>query len=86
MSDLRWKTGITRIEPNKILVRGFPVDRLMGKVSFTEAIYLILKGEKPSEQVARLLDAILVSSVDHGDSPSVPVALRPFGGEALPDE
>ena len=76
MSDLHWKTAITKIEPNKILVRGYPVDQLMGKISFTEAIYLILKGEMPSAQVVMLLDAILVSSVDHGASPPSVLAAR----------
>ena len=46
--DPRWRTAITRIEPNKILIRGYPVDEMMGRLSFAEAIYLILRGELPS--------------------------------------
>ena len=76
MSDLHWKTGITKIEPNKISVRGYPVDQLMGKITFSQAIYLILKGELPSPEVGKLLDAIFVSSVDHGASPPSVLAAR----------
>ena len=50
-------------------MRGYPIDQLMGKVSFAQAIYLVLKGEFPSPEVGRLVDAIFVSSVDHGASP-----------------
>jgi citrate synthase len=76
VSDLHWKTGITRIEPNKISLRGYPIDKLMGKVSFSQAIYLALKGEFPTPEVGKLIDAIFVSSVDHGASPPSVLAAR----------
>ena len=69
MSELHWKTSITDIKPNKICVRGYAVDKLMGKVSFAQAIYLILKGELPPVEIGKLIEAILVSSIDHGASP-----------------
>jgi citrate synthase len=69
MEDLHWKTGITKVEPNRICLRGYPVDKLLGKISFSQAIYLVLKGEFPSPEVGKLIDAIFVSSVDHGASP-----------------
>jgi citrate synthase len=69
MSDLHWKTSITKIEANKISMRGYPVDELMGKISFAQGIYLVLKGKMPSDEEGKLLDAIFVSSIDHGSSP-----------------
>lgn len=57
------------VEPNKICLRGYPLDRLMGKVSFAQAIYLALKGEFPSPEKGKLVDAMFVSSIDHGASP-----------------
>jgi len=69
MENLHWKTSITKIEPNKILVRGYPLEELMGKISFSQAIYLILKGELPSENTTKLIEAIIVSSIDHGATP-----------------
>ena len=43
-----WRTALTCIEPNKILVRGYPLDEIMGRLTFGEAIYLLLMGEVPS--------------------------------------
>ena len=76
MSDLSWKTSITKVEPNKICVRGYPVDELIGRISFSQAIYLVLKGEMPSPEVGKLIDAIFVSSIDHGASPPSVLAAR----------
>lgn len=69
MGELHWKTAITDVKPNKICLRGYPVDQLMGKISFAQAIYLVLKGEFPTPEVGKMVDAIFVSSVDHGASP-----------------
>ena len=69
MSELQWKSAITKIEPNKILVRGYPIDELLGKVNFSQMIYLLFKGEMPAENVGNMIEAILVSSVDHGTTP-----------------
>ncbi len=69
MSDFHWKTSITEVSPNKISIRGYPVDKLMDKLTFAQAIFLVLKGEMPTPKAGKLIDAILVSSIDHGASP-----------------
>ena len=71
-----WNTAITRVEPNKVAVRGYDIAELMGRTSFGAAVYLILTGELPSMAIARLMDAILVSSVDHGATPPSALAAR----------
>jgi succinyl-CoA synthetase alpha subunit len=71
-----WNTAITRVEPNKVAVRGYNIAELMGHISFGSAVYLILIGELPSPPVARLMDAILVSSIDHGATPPSALAAR----------
>lgn len=76
MSELHWKSSVTEVKPNKISIRGYSVDKLMGSVSFAQAIYLVLKGEMPSPEVGRMMDAIFVSSVDHGASPPSVLAAR----------
>lgn len=72
----KWGTGITGIEPNKILVRGYRLDDLMGRVSFGDAIYLLLTGDLPSPSIGRLVDAMLVSFIDHGATPPSTLAAR----------
>jgi succinyl-CoA synthetase alpha subunit len=71
-----WNTAITRVEPNKVAVRGYNIADLMGRVSFGAAVYLTLTGELPSPAVARLMDAVLVSSIDHGATPPSALAAR----------
>src|SRR5512133_831244 len=71
-----WHSSITRIQPNKVAVRGYDIAELMGHVSFGAAVYLILTGELPSPANARLMDAILVSSIDHGATPPSALAAR----------
>ncbi len=64
-----WTTGITDIQPNRVAVRGYDIAQLMGNVSFGAAVYLIIRGELPDEKTGRLMDAIVVSSIDHGATP-----------------
>src|SRR6266513_6040147 len=71
-----WNSAITRVEPNCVAVRGYDIAELMGRVSFGAAVYLILAGELPSPALARLMDAILVSSIDHGATPPSALAAR----------
>src|SRR6267378_2022990 len=71
-----WNTAVTRIEPNRVAVRGYEIAELMGRVSFGAAVYLILTGELPAQPVARLMDAVLVASIDHGATPPSALAAR----------
>ncbi|MHC5001955.1 MAG: citrate/2-methylcitrate synthase, partial [Planctomycetota bacterium] len=71
-----WPTGITSIAPNEVRVRGYDIAELMGRLSFGATVYLILRGELPDEATGRLMDAILVSSVDHGATPPSALAAR----------
>ena len=71
-----WKTALTQIEPNHVRVRGYDIGQLMGRVSFGAAVYLVLRGELPDEKTAALMEAILVSSIDHGVTPPSALAAR----------
>ena len=84
MTEEKWKTAITKIEPNKVAVRGVPIDELMGRLSFGQVVYLTLMGELPSEAHGKLMDAILVSSVDHGATPPSALAARTVASGGAP--
>ncbi len=75
-TETGWATAITHIAPNEIDIRGYPVDELMGRLSFAEAVYLILRGELPTPTIGRMFDAVLVSSIDHGGTPPSTLAAR----------
>jgi citrate synthase len=76
VADDRWRTALTCIEPNKIIVRGYPLDEIMGRLTFGESIYLLLMGEIPSPGIGQLLEAMLVSFIDHGATPPSTLAAR----------
>jgi len=69
MNSETWPTYITRVEPNKVLLRGYRIDELMGNISFSEAVFLAFTKRLPSKTEGQMIEAILVSSVDHGATP-----------------
>ncbi len=80
----RWQSALTEISPNKILVRGYPLDELMGRLGFAEAVYLLLMGELPTPAIGRMLNAVLVSSIDHGVTPPSTLAARNVATSGAP--
>lgn len=80
-----WSQPISCAEPNRILIRGYRVEELMGRLPFSHVVYLVLKGELPTPAQGRVLDAILVSCVDHGGTPPSTLAARTAasGGASL---
>jgi citrate synthase len=74
MTGHHWKSAITKVEPNRILFRGYRIDELMGELNYAEAVYLALKGELPGEAEGKMIDAILVSTIDHGVTPQSTLA------------
>jgi citrate synthase len=70
-----WSTAIIDIHPGEIGVRGYPIQDLIGAISFPQMIWLMLRGELPSRAQAALLEAALVSAVDHGPhAPSIAIS------------
>ena len=70
-----WRTAITTYDAENIWVSGYPVGELMQHATFAETIFLLHAGRMPSREEGKLLDAILISSADHGPgSPSAATA------------
>ncbi|MDE1986304.1 MAG: citryl-CoA lyase [Alphaproteobacteria bacterium] len=70
-----WTTKIIDVQPGAIGLRGYAVQDLLGKVTFPEMIWLMLRGDLPSPGQAKLLEAAMVASVDHGPhAPSIAIA------------
>lgn len=70
-----WRTSIIDMRPGVIRYSGYPIQELIGNVSFAQMIWLMTRGELPGEGQARLLDAALMSAVDHGpQAPSIAIA------------
>lgn len=84
LSNPKWKTGITRVEPNKLITRGFLQEDLIESVSFPEMVYLLIKGNIPSKNETKMLEAILVSFCDHGVTPPSTQAARIMASAGSP--
>lgn len=70
-----WQTEIIDMAPGQIRLRGYPIQDLIGEISFAQMIWLMTRGDMPSEAQAKLLEAALVAAVDHGpQAPSVATA------------
>src|SRR5688572_16014778 len=80
----RWQSALTSIAPNAILIRGYAVDELMGRLSFADAVYLLLMGELPTPAIGRMLNAVLVSTLDHGVTPPSTLAARNVATSGAP--
>jgi len=68
-------TSISRGSDEGIVLSGYSLTELMRNATFSEIVFLLLAGRKPTAAEARLTDAILVGCSDHGlDAPSAHVA------------
>ena len=66
----QWRTSIAYGDKHAVVLRGYDLQELVGQVSFAEAWLLLATGELPPPGHAKLLDALMVSVLDHGIVPS----------------
>jgi citrate synthase len=63
------------MEPGLIRLRGYRIEDLIGQVSFPAMVWLMLRGELPTDGQAALLGHALAAAVDHGpQAPSIAIA------------
>ncbi len=79
-----WTTRISRAESGKIRVRGYPIEELIEHLSYSEAAFLLLRGELPDERETALFDLALRSGMDQQFISSAACAAR-FTASAFPD-
>lgn len=71
-----WSTEISDVGFHKINIRGYPLKDIIRNLTFTEVVYLTMKGELPPKNQARVFDAILCGIVDHGFFAPTGIATR----------
>jgi len=83
---MRWNTKITKVEPNHLITRGYRQEDLIGNIPYPHVVYLLLKGDLPSKEQGKMMDAILTACIDHGVTPPSSIASRTVasGGVPLP--
>ncbi len=77
---------LSATDADRITVRGYDLAELIGTVPFPSVVHLLYTGELPDPAAARLIDAVMVASIDHGAGPPSVLAARTAisGGATLP--
>ena len=64
-------SGISQAYPDRVEVRGRDLTGdLMGRLTFTEYVHLLLTGDEPTEDQRFFLDLLLVAIAEHGMMPT----------------
>lgn len=83
MGKYHWMTEISATTEQGINIRGYDLIQLIGTVPFPSVLYLLFTGELPEPKTAKLIDALMVASIDHGPvTPSVLAARTAASGGA----
>jgi citrate synthase len=78
-----WATSLSETTAETISIRGYDLSELIGTVPFPAVVHLLYTGELPDPPTARLIDALMVASIDHGaGAPSVLAARTAVSGGA----
>ncbi|MEY9864227.1 citrate synthase [Catenulispora sp. GAS73] len=83
-TPFHWKSNIAWKNRDRIVVRGYDVNELTGNLNFGQMLFLVLKGELPTEAQAKITNAMMVSLAEHAMSPSsATVRFATSGGAEL---
>ena len=68
-----WETSICQVvstdDEERIDVRGHDLNDLIDELSFAGMMFLMLQGRKPTPEQTKVLDALLIASMEHGIAP-----------------
>ena len=84
IGEKAWKTAITQEKDGKTYVRGYDLTEMAKKLNFTQAIFLVLRGELPTPKEEKMFNAIFVAAIDHGISPPSIIAARAVASGGTP--
>src|SRR5262245_62706541 len=71
-----WTSTVSRVEADRVLIRGYDLEALIGGQSFTASCFLLLRGRLPTPDEARALDAVLNAVLDYALEKPGTVAAR----------
>lgn len=84
--DLTFVTAVSGHTTKGILLRGRQLTELVSEADFVSTLFLSLTGRNPKKNEKKLLNAILVASIDHGINPAsgfVPRVVASSGNDIL---
>lgn len=83
MGERHWETALSVTTEDGISIRGYDLIEMIGRIPFPSVLYLLYTGELPTPSVAKMIDALMVASIDHGaGAPSALAARTAISGGA----
>ncbi|WP_254838440.1 citryl-CoA lyase [Natronomonas marina] len=65
-----WRTAISEARPDEIVYRGYQLTDVVEQLDFASTAFLLARGDPPTTAEARVFNALLAATADHGISPS----------------
>src|SRR5581483_4986164 len=63
--DRYWTSRISAVTGEKVYIRGYDLENLIGDLPFTAAAYLLIRGRLPTPSQVRALDGVLSAVLDY---------------------
>jgi len=60
-----WKTSVSETYQGVLRIRGYPIQEIVKGLSYAESLFLTIKGELPTPAQGQVLNAAIVSLLDH---------------------
>ncbi|MFX0085767.1 MAG: citrate/2-methylcitrate synthase [Candidatus Hodarchaeota archaeon] len=60
-----WATMITKVQPNNLIIAGYPLKEIIDRKSLIEAAYLLVEGELPPVDLIPELEKIALDAIKH---------------------
>lgn len=70
MSRYEWDSPVSTVQDGDILIRGFAIDELIDKLSYSDSIFLVLKGDLPNKAESDVFRACLSAILDYAMGPA----------------
>jgi citryl-CoA lyase len=64
-TDAYWTTNVSDVEDADVYIRGYSLGQLIGRIPFSAATFLLIRGRIPTPGEARVLDSMLCSILDY---------------------
>lgn len=71
-----WSSSVSTIEPETVSIRGYDLRDIIGGMSFSEAVYLLIRGNLATPQQITVFDSVLNGVLDYALQKSGTVAAR----------
>lgn len=87
-SRYTWESAVSDCSRSEMLIRGYRLSDIIGNLTYTETVFLTIRGQLPDKRQAQMLDAALCAIVDYSIGPApfaarVVVSANPQMGAAM---